>query len=192
MTRFFWVRHGPTHAKTMVGWSDLPADLSDVAALSRLSAYLPADAVILSSDLIRATATADALAGPRTRLPHDATLREISFGAWELRNFADIDAESPDHIRAFWETPGDVRPPGGESWHDLEFRIHAAIDRLLRDHPGRDVIVVAHFGAILAALQKALGLTPEQAFAHRIDNLSVTELTHAPTGWQTGAINHCP
>ena len=28
MTRFWLVRHGPTHAKTMVGWTDLPADLS--------------------------------------------------------------------------------------------------------------------------------------------------------------------
>jgi alpha-ribazole phosphatase len=36
MTRFWLVRHGPTHAKAMVGWSDLPADLSDTAALSRV------------------------------------------------------------------------------------------------------------------------------------------------------------
>ncbi|MGL6209472.1 MAG: histidine phosphatase family protein, partial [Paracoccaceae bacterium] len=59
MTRFFWVRHGPTHAKTMVGWTDLPADLSDTAALDRLKATLPQGAVTISSDLIRATATAD-------------------------------------------------------------------------------------------------------------------------------------
>lgn len=31
MTRIFWIRHGPTHANGMVGWSDLPADLSDSA-----------------------------------------------------------------------------------------------------------------------------------------------------------------
>jgi alpha-ribazole phosphatase len=41
MTRLWLVRHGPTHARTMVGWTDLPADLSDVAALARLSAHLP-------------------------------------------------------------------------------------------------------------------------------------------------------
>ena len=71
MTRFFWVRHGPTHAKTMVGWSDLPADLSDHVALARLSDALPRDAVVVSSDLIRAVATADAIQGGRPRLPHD-------------------------------------------------------------------------------------------------------------------------
>ncbi|MEY8841169.1 histidine phosphatase family protein, partial [Cribrihabitans sp. XS_ASV171] len=39
MTRLHFVRHGPTHAKGMVGWSDLPADLSDTALLDRLSSH---------------------------------------------------------------------------------------------------------------------------------------------------------
>ncbi len=190
MTRFFWVRHGPTHAKAMVGWTDLPADLSDTAAIARLSAHLPAEAVLLSSDLIRATATADAIARIRPRLPPDPCLREINFGAWEMRHFAEIEAQSPDHIRAYWETPGDVRPPGGESWHDLQARINPAIDRLLQSHPNHDIIIVAHFGAILAALQRAQGITAEQAFAYRIDNLSVTEVSHDGNRWQTHAINH--
>ena len=50
MTRLFLVRHGPTHAKTMVGWSDLPADLSDRAALDRLAGFLPDQATVISSD----------------------------------------------------------------------------------------------------------------------------------------------
>ena len=36
MTDIFLIRHGPTHAKGMVGWSDLAADLSDTQALARL------------------------------------------------------------------------------------------------------------------------------------------------------------
>jgi len=188
MTRFWLVRHGPTHAKAMVGWTDLPADLSDTAALSRLSAHLPKDAPVISSDLSRAIATADAL-GSRPRLPHDPALREMHFGLWEQRTFAEIEAESPDHIRAFWETPGDIRPPGGESWNDLSTRIWAALDRL--QGLGPDVIVVAHFGVIVAALQRAEGVSPEAAFAHRIDNLSVTALTFGPPG-TVFAINHCP
>jgi hypothetical protein len=35
MTRFWLVRHGPTHAKAMIGWTDLAADLSDQSALRR-------------------------------------------------------------------------------------------------------------------------------------------------------------
>ncbi|MFO1201219.1 MAG: histidine phosphatase family protein [Tabrizicola sp.] len=187
MTRFWLVRHGPTHAKAMIGWTDLPADLSDEAALRRLSDHLPAQAPVISSDLSRAIATADAL-GPRPRLPHDPDLREIHFGQWETRTFAEIDGETPSVIRAFWETPGDTRPPGGESWNDLAARTWTALDRL--QGAAADIIVVAHFGPILCALQRASGLTTTEVFAYKIDNLSVTCLTLAPPA--VHAINHRP
>jgi alpha-ribazole phosphatase len=187
MTRFWLVRHGPTHAKAMIGWTDLPADLSDQSALRRLSAHLPAGAPVVSSDLSRAIATADAL-GPRPRLRHDPALREIHFGKWEKRGFAEVEAEDPTLIRAFWETPGDIRPPGGESWNDLTTRTWAALDRLHGSAP--DLIVVAHFGPILAAVQRAQGVTATEVFAQKIDNLSVTCLTLAPPRVQV--VNHKP
>jgi broad specificity phosphatase PhoE len=171
----------------MVGWTDLPADLSDGAALARLAAHLPPDAPVVSSDLSRAVATADAL-GRRRRLPHDPGLREMHFGTWEMRGFAEIEAEDPARIRAFWESPGDVSPPGGESWNALCSRVWAALDRLHGQAP--DVVVVAHFGPIVAALQRAEGLSAEAAFAHRIDNLSVTRLQFSPS--RVWAINHLP
>lgn len=187
MTRFWLVRHGPTHARAMIGWTDLPADLTDTAALARLSAHLPKTAPVISSDLVRAVATADAL-GPRPRLPHDPALREIHFGQWEQRGFAEVEAEDPALIRAFWEQPGDICPPGGESWNDLSSRTWAALDRLHGAAP--DLIIVAHFGPILAALQRAQGVTPAQVFAQKIDNLSVTCLSLAPPAVRQ--INHRP
>ena len=188
MTRFYLVRHGPTHAKGMTGWSDLPADLSDLAALARLAAYLPR-APVVSSDLGRAITTADALCNNRPRLPHDPALREIHFGDWELRSFAEIETESPKLIRAFWETPGPIAAPGGESWDILCSRVCTALD-LYQGYC--DLIIVAHFGAILAALQRALGVSAAEVFSHKIDNLSVTELTLDSTGWTVGRINHSP
>jgi broad specificity phosphatase PhoE len=192
MTRLHLVRHGPTHAKTMVGWSDLPADLSDTEAVARLTAHLPGEALVISSDLIRAVETATAIETGRTRLPHDEALREIHFGDWELRAFDEIEAEDPDRIRAYWEQPGDVRPPNGESWNEVCARVDTAIDCLIAAYTGRDLIVVAHFGVILTQLQRALRLDADEAFAHRIDNLSVTEIAHSTTGWSVGRINHRP
>lgn len=188
MSRFFWVRHGPTHAKTMVGWSDLPADLSDLGALDRLHAALPPDALVISSDLSRAITTADAITRGRTRLPHDPDLREMHFGDWELQRFDQVADQA--HIRAFWETPGDIRPPGGESWHDLTARVERAVTRLMAAHPGRDIVAVAHFGVILTQLQQGLRVGAYEVFGHKIDNLSVTDLTHGAGGWQVGQINH--
>ena len=192
MTRLHMVRHGPTHARSFVGWSDLPADLSDTVKLERLSNHLPEEAVVISSDLSRAETTADAIQGNRRRLAHDPTLREINFGSWELRRFPDIEAEDPELARAYWENPGDVRPPGGESWNEVRRRVDAATDRLIRDHAGQELIIVAHFGVILTQVQRALDLDADQAFAHRIDNLSVTSLTRHETGWDVACINHLP
>jgi len=191
MTSFWWVRHGPTHARAMVGWSDLPADLSDDAALVRLSAYLPQQALLISSDLTRCIATADAIAGGRRRLPHDRELREIHFGEWELRHYAEIEAEDPRRVRAFWDEPGDVRPPGGETWNEVAARVSRATDRLIAAHPGADIVVVAHFGAILTQVQRALGIAACDVLSNRVDNLSVTQLTY-DGGWSVGPINHCP
>lgn len=192
MTRLHLVRHGPTHAKSMVGWSDLPADLSDAQLVARVAASLPEAALVVSSDLIRAADTATAIGGARHRLPHDPGLREIHFGDWELRRFAEIEADDPHRIRAFWEQPGDVRAPGGESWNEVCARVDASIDRLIAAHAGRDLIVVAHFGAILTQVQRAENLTAEEVFAHRIDNLSVTEIHCETDGWRLGRINHVP
>lgn len=185
MTRLWLVRHGPTHATGMVGWTDLAADLSDHAAIARLSAHLPAGVPVVSSDLSRAIATADTLA-PRPRLPHDRDWRELNFGQWEMRRWDAV--EDQTLARAFWDSPGDTRPPGGESWNDLLARTRIALDRL---SPLPEAIVVAHFGSILAALQLTLGLTPPEVFAHRIDPLSVTCLDRGPTPCAL-AINHQP
>lgn len=189
MTRFWWVRHGPTHAKGMVGWTDLPADLSDTAAIARLSAALPPAAPVISSDLARAVATADALQGARPRLPHDPALREIHFGQWEMRTHAQVSADHPALVRAFWDDPGPHAPPGGESWNGLTARVGAAIDRLAAAHPGGDIVVVAHFGAILAAIGHATGLPARATFAHRIEPLSLTEIALAPGGGTLHRVN---
>lgn len=190
MTRLLLIRHGPTHAKSMVGWSDLPADLTDAPRLARLAAHLPEGALVISSDLTRARATADAIAGPRARLADDPDLREIHFGAWELQAFDTIPDQS--RLRAFWDAPGDIRPPGGESWHEVSARVNRAVARLLAAHPGRDIVAVAHMGVILTQVQAALGVTAFEAFAHRIEPLSVTELHRQEAGWQVQRINHCP
>ena len=190
MRRMFWVRHGPTHVRAMVGWGDPPADLSDDVQLERLHQHLPDSAKVVSSDLQRARATADAIQNGRMRLPHDPDLREINFGDWDMQVFDDI--ADQERLRAFWDTPGDVRAPNGETWNEVFRRVSNATDRLLDDHPGHDLILVAHFGAILTQVQRALQIPAYDTFANRIDNFSVTEIHVTQDGWQLASINHLP
>ena len=190
MTQFWWVRHGPTHLKAAIGWSDPPADLSDRAALDRLSAHLPDDALVVSSDLDRAVKTADAIQGDRQRLPHNPDIREMNYGAWEGMGFDKIAERDPAISRAFWSTPGDVAPPNGESWNHLSTRVRNVVDTLSGQH--ENIICVAHFGTILAALQIAGGFDPKHAFTFKIDNLSVTCLDRLDSGWRIHGVNHTP
>lgn len=193
MTVWHWVRHGPTHEKTFVGWRDVPADLSDTVQLARLVAHLPADALMISSDLVRCTATADAVQGSgHHRLPHARDLRELHFGDWDGVHFSDIAERDPILSRAYWENPGDVAPPGGESWNEAAARVNGVVDQVNRDHPGAHVIAVAHFGVILTQVQRAMGVTAPAAMAHKIDNLSVTTLAHDGGTWEVSRINHLP
>ena len=187
MSDWYWVRHGPTHAKAFAGWRDIPADLSDTDTIARVQAMLPDHGVCVSSDLIRAVDTASAIAPHHTRLPHEFGLREFDFGAWDGRHWSDVAATDPDLSRSYWEAPGDVAAPDGESWNQASARITAVVDRLANTHS--TVIAVAHFGAILTQVQRALGATAYDTLAHKIDNFSVTHLRRINGVWQAEFIN---
>lgn len=190
MTIWHWVRHGPTHEAAFTGWRDVPADLGDRTALSRLDRALPRDALLIASDLRRASATADAIGRGRSRLPDDPALREFDFGAWDGLTFDAVTARDPVLSRAYWDAPGDICAPGGESWNMAAARVAPLVDRLTAAHPDAEIVAVAHFGIILSQLAMAAGDTPSEVLGHRIDNLSVTRLIHADGHWQVGAINH--
>ena len=51
---------------------------------------------------------------------------------------------------------------------------------------GKDVIAVAHAGAIRAALSYALGLDPEASLSFSIEDLSLTRLDHIESGDDSG------
>lgn len=193
MSNWHWVRHGPTHEKALVGWRDVPADLSDKERIARLRHYLPDDALMVSSDLIRAAATGDALQGPgHIRLPNAAELREFNFGLWDGMHFSAVAERDPALSRAYWETPGDIAPPNGESWNAAAKRVNEFVDRVNRDHPASTIIAVAHIGVILTQVQRGLGVSAYEALSHTIDNLSSTSITLTGATPKVEIINHCP
>ena len=191
-TQWWWVRHGPTHSHCLNGWTDVPADLSDVASIERLSAFLPHDALVISSDLLRARSTADAIVGNRVRLPDAGSLRELDFGDWEGKSVEEVSRTHPDESRRFWENPTSNGPPGGEHWTDFESRVSAFVDQCASDHEGRNIVAVAHFGTILTQVNRASNLGGSSPFSRRVDNLSVTRLTARSGAWKLHEFSYCP
>jgi len=176
-TNWWWIRHGPTHEKSFVGWRDVPADLSDLSRIKRLKKILPKNPIMLSSDLQRATATANAINSYDKKILISPDLREFNFGVWDGMEFEAVSSRDPTLSRDFWENPGDILAPEGESWNILKNRVSSVVDKYTRNYLGADIIAVAHFGVILTQLQIALGITPYKAISYKIDNLSVTKIS---------------
>ena len=168
MTNWYWIRHGPTHLKSLVGWSDVDVDLSNINRLKKLDDYLPNDSLIISSDL-----------------------REFNFGEWELKNSDEIAAKYPKLSKDYWSRPGDTAPPNGESWNQAAKRINAEVDNINERYKGKNIIAVGHFGVILTQLQRAAKIQPQSAISFQIDNLSITHLEHlGDKNWRILSVNN--
>ena len=191
-TNWWWVRHGPTNVGYLAGWTDVQVDLSDTAQIARVSEWLPADAVLISSDLQRASRTADAICGGRRRLSDTESLREICFGEWEGLSHEEISRRFPAEARQYWQDPSKSAPPGGERWQEVSARVSGLVDRLACWYPGGDIVVVAHFGVILTQVQRALGIGFPQLSERPVENLSITRLESCQGEWRMHEFSYLP
>jgi len=189
MVDWWWIRHGPTHAKCMVGWIDIKADLSDKSTLNKLDKHLPNNANVVSSDLSRAIETASAIQNNRNRLANAFNLREFNFGDWDGKNWKDISNAYPELSRAYWSNPGDIAPPNGESWNQSSKRINACVDEINANSSCKNIIAVAHLGVILTQIQRAMNISPLEVIANKIDNFSITRIRFSKNKWNVIKIN---
>lgn len=186
VVRWWWVRHAPVRAVGFCGWSDPDVDLTDEQSLATLRSALPDEATLVTSDLRRAVRTADVLARRTwTRAEETEMLREQNFGAWEGRGYDD-----GDDLAAFWADPAGSAPPGGESFSQVCERVARYV--LHTSRSGRkEIVAVAHAGAIRAALALALTLPPSQALNFEISPLSLTRIDWIADSkaWRIGSVN---
>lgn len=85
----------------------------------------------------------------------DADWMEVGFGTWEGKTAAEIMAESPKALKAFWQDPIGHPPPGGEMLPDAADRVYHAWERLPRVPK---VLVVTHGGAMRLLFCRLMGL----------------------------------
>ncbi len=151
-------RHGQTTynaERRFQGQADVPLNDAGREQATRAAPYLAAmkpDA-IFSSDLSRATETADILAR-LTGLPVqlDKDLRERGGGSWEGKTADEIRAQFPEAF-ANWA------PADGETAAAVADRASAAMERIAESLPGGSLaVVVAHGGALGFGSARLLGI----------------------------------
>jgi broad specificity phosphatase PhoE len=172
MTTLLLARHGETdwnRALRIQGSSDV--ELNDLGrrqaqALARELTDVDLDA-IYASDLARARQTAEAVAATHAlEVTFDPRLRERSFGNWEGLTREDI-AAFPEGSRH-----------DGESDDEVRTRVLEAIEEIARAHPGEQVLVVSHGGALNTLWHHALGVRVE-----RWENCAVYKLAVRDDGY---------
>ncbi|MBX6747138.1 MAG: histidine phosphatase family protein [Acetobacteraceae bacterium] len=201
-TRFFLIRHAlvePSARAVLYGSMDVAlCDLAlrEEAALYRWLAFrLPRPALWVTSSLSRTRATAAAIfaAGyPEQPLQVEPDLAEQHLGEWQGITHEALTERLRHPPHPFWPHAGEEKPPGGESFAEVQARVAPVMERLVEQHQGGDVVIVAHGGSIRAALAHALGLTPHQALVFSIKNLSLTRLEKHGPDWRVAAVNEEP
>ncbi len=145
MTEIALIRHAPTDwngSGRLQGRTDRP--LTDAARAELATLALPPPwhgSRLISSTLARAVETARLLA-PGQPVETDPRLVELSFGAWEGQQAADLLAQSGSGFRPTGEWGWEDKAPGGESARDAWDRLRPALAEIASD--GQRAILVLH------------------------------------------------
>jgi len=179
-TLLFVLRHGQTawNAEQRIqGQLDVPLDETGRWQAARLAQALAGEDIraIYSSDLLRAHATATAIAEAcGAAITNDSRLRERGFGVFEGHTYAEIEQRWPAEVSRWRRREPGAGPEGGEPLERFYERCVGAVTELAAAHPGQTIAIVAHGGVLDCLYRAAVGI----------------ELS-APRGWQIGnaAIN---
>ncbi|MCB1257390.1 MAG: histidine phosphatase family protein [Microthrixaceae bacterium] len=174
--RIVLLRHGRTTANAsglLLGRLDPPLDdfglqQAEAAARSILDGALGQIRTVVSSPLLRARQTADALGLP---VEVDERFIEADYGEFDGKPITDVSPET----WASWQSDPAFAPPGGESLLDVGNRVRSACTDLAeRARNSGTILVVSHVSPIKAAVAWALDIGDIHAWRTRLDTASIS------------------
>jgi broad specificity phosphatase PhoE len=172
------VRHGRTEANAaglLQGRMDNPLDAIGLAHARAIAKAIGSADLVISSPLVRAVQTAEALGLP---VQTDDRWLELDYGTLDGLPVASVGADVWDR----WRRDASYIPAGGESLQTLFDRVVAACTDLLTAAADADVVVVSHVSPIKAAMAWALAGGPESAWRSHLDPASITRIGITPRG----------
>ncbi|KAB7623875.1 histidine phosphatase family protein [Verminephrobacter sp. Larva24] len=187
-THIIAIRHGETawNVDTRIqGHLDIPLNDTGLWQAEQLARALAGEpiAAIYTSDLQRAHATAQAVArttgAPLTAEPG---LRERSFGRFQGRTFAQIEAELPADALRWRKRDPHYAPEGGESLLTLHARIERTSAALAQPHLDEQIVLVAHGGVLDALYRLATRQDIQAPRTWQLSNAAINRLLWTPDG----------
>ena len=183
-------RHGQTDwnvANKFQGHTDIPLNAVGQYQASH-AARLVVDmkpTSILSSDLVRAQKTAQALADLNgLTINIDARLRETNCGKWEGLTGEEIRAVDLEALKEWSLGGGNPAGETGDRRSEVGARARAAIEDFLIGKDDETLIVATHGGTARAIIGSYLELPiPYWSKIGGLSNASWSVLSHSPKGW---------
>ena len=187
-TRIIAIRHGETawNVSTRIqGQLDIGLNETGRWQAHRVARALAGQpiAALYSSDLLRAWDTALSIASITGLAVQTVQgLRERSFGMFEGKTFQEIEAQWPDQALLWRQRDPAFEPDGGESLLRFRERITQTMQTLAAQHPGEQIVMVAH-GGVMDVLYRAA--TRQEIQARRtwdLGNATINRLLWTPEG----------
>ena len=184
-TRVIYVRHGKTDFPTDRIYCDDREDpplnddgIAQARAAGELLSSLSVDAIYASPSR-RTRMTADQIARvAEAPVIEDVALHERRFGIWEGLYFEDIARQYAREYQLWRQDPVHYTPAGGETIDELLVRVTSTVQRIIKEHQGKTIVVVSHVGPIRVSLTAALKIPVQWYRQLRIDYGSLTRVDY--------------
>jgi len=199
MKTLYLVRHGETDHNASgraMGQMDVPLNARGLDQARQTAEFLRRYPIerIVSSDLGRATATAQPLADALgVTIEPDARLRELTFGILEGKTVAECEAVDPESVARWRSGDFDAALPGGETRRSLMQRTRTVLDEIVSG-PHAHIALFSH-GGTLNALHTHMvehgNPTPREHIprAFRFHNAAVSLAAWADDQWRFLVVN---
>lgn len=178
--RIFLTRHGETQWNAewrIQGHTDMELNENGLAQARALAARMEGTkiSVIYSSDLARSSRTAAIVQEklPGSRMILSPLLRERNWGAFEGKQWKEIEGQMPEEIRRLKKHPVDFKPGDGESRRDVLGRITEFMDGVRAGHDDDTIMIVTHGGVSSLMIKYITGLDLASITPFKIDNCSL-------------------
>lgn len=191
-TRIIAIRHGETAWNVdtrLQGHLDIGLNARGQWQAQRAGEALSDEdiAAVYSSDLSRASATAQAIVdgsnqdGERPLRLHTG-LRERGFGIFEGKTYAHIASTWPEESVRWRRREPHYAPQGGESLVQLRERVANTVNALASQHLGEQIVLVAHGGVMDALYRLATRQDIESPRTWELGNAAINRLLWTPDG----------
>lgn len=184
-TQVIYVRHGKTdypHGRLYCDDREDPTlnnlGLQQAHSAAKLLQHHNVD-VIYTSPSKRTMMTAEAISDLMgVTIKSDPAFKERSMGVWDGMTLDAIEKRYPDEFQLWKSDPVGFVPQGGEALGDLLCRSRDAVAAIIKHHPGKTIVIVAHVGPIRVLLCDALQMPLAGFRQFTIDYGSLTRMDY--------------